>query len=163
MARTVLRQILHNRDRASGETLAVPEQGDSCEESPTASSDLADNQGRAPWLCGLSLLGGVLLREALFLAELELRLREDVELQREAPVFVQKGDPGAVPVALAAFAGVDDVDGVLLRGSWCSPLLVCRGWQLSHRSRRAVFRDTENPGRTEQGFGGTANPSAKHG
>ena len=61
---------------------------------------------------GGPLLGGLLLREGLFLAKLELRLREDVELQREAPVPVPEGDPRAVPVALAAFAGVDDVDGL---------------------------------------------------
>ncbi len=36
----------------------------------------------------LALLGGgLLLREGLLLAELELRLREDVELEREAPVL----------------------------------------------------------------------------
>jgi len=61
---------------------------------------------------GPLLGGGLLVREGLFLAKLELRLREDVELQREAPVSVLEGDPGAVPVALAVFAGVDDVEGL---------------------------------------------------
>ena len=61
---------------------------------------------------GRPLLGGLLLREGLFFAKLELRLREDAELQREAPVPVLEGDPRAVPVALAAFVGVDDVDGL---------------------------------------------------
>ena len=66
-----------------------------------------------PGCRGRRLLGGgLLLHEGLFLAKLELRLREDVELQREAPVPVAEGDPRAVPVALAAFAGVDDVDGL---------------------------------------------------
>ena len=43
------------------------------------------------------------LASGLFLAKLELRLRKDVELEREAPVLVLEGDPRAVPVALAAF------------------------------------------------------------
>jgi len=73
---------------------------------------------------GRPLLGSLLLREGLFLAKLELRLREDVELQREAPVPVLERNPRAVPVALAAFAGVDDVDGL-------AQSEVCEALQLS--------------------------------
>ena len=85
----------------------------------------ATRAGR-PGCRGLPLLGGGLLQDGgLFLAKLELRLREDVELEREAPVLVLEGDPPAVLVALAALAGVDDVDGVLLGAHgvllcWCA-------------------------------------------
>jgi hypothetical protein len=60
-----------------------------------------------------------------FSSQLELRLREDVELEREAPVLVPEGDARAVPLVLAAVSGVDDVDGVLLGAHgvlfcWCA-------------------------------------------
>ena len=35
-------------------------------------------------------------------------------LKVKLPSLFKKGDPGAVPVALAVVGGVDDVDGVLL-------------------------------------------------
>ena len=64
----------------------------------------ASNQGRAPWLprAGRYSAATRSFGDGLFLAKLELRLRKDVELQREAPVLVLEGDPRAVPVALAA-------------------------------------------------------------
>jgi len=63
-------------------------------------------------VAGGPLLGGLLLHKGLLLAKLELRLRKDVELEREAPVLVLEGDPRALPVALAVVGGVDDVDGL---------------------------------------------------
>ncbi len=85
----------------------------------------ATTRAGRPGCRGLPLLGGrLLLGDRVFLAKLELRLRENVELEREAPVSVLEGDPGAVPVALAAFAGVDDVDGL-------AQSEVCEALQLS--------------------------------
>ena len=74
------------------------------------SLSVATRAGR-PGCCGLPLLdGGLLPGEGRFLANLELRLRKDIELERKAPVLVLEGDSGAVPVALAGVVGVDDVD-----------------------------------------------------
>ena len=53
---------------------------------------------RLPLLRGSRLL----LHDGLFLAKLELGLRKDVELEREAPVLVLEGDARPVPVALAS-------------------------------------------------------------
>jgi hypothetical protein len=55
---------------------------------------LATRAGR-PGCRGLPLLGSssLLSHDRLFLAKLELRLRKDIELEREAPVLVLEGDP----------------------------------------------------------------------
>ena len=90
----------------------------------------------SPLLGGDALLGG-----RRFLAKLELRVREDIELERKASVLVQKGDSGSVPVALVLGAFLDDV-------GWRDGTLRVRIPRDLEYGVRRRLRDTRQPGFT---------------